>query len=116
MILGRVIAYHADIGSYDIADVDDSRRYSLPEAQLVILDLADKVIKLSKGEEVFAVYPDTTSFYPALVLLAPRKSTLLGMEPLVTVQFHGDADELGVTHPKFVPLRFVIRPPAFCMG
>lgn len=94
IILGRVICYRADVGMYDIADIDDSKRYNLPENQVAVLDLADSQRKLCKGEEVFAVYPDTTSFYPASVTQAPRRSTT-GAEPTVTVQFHGDADETG---------------------
>lgn len=94
IILGRVIFYHADLGMYDIADADDSKRYHLPESQVAVLDLADSQKKLVRGEEVFAVYPDTTSFYPASVSQAPRR-TVAGQEPTVIVQFHGDADDSG---------------------
>ena len=41
MILGRIIAYYPDIGFYDVADVDDSKRYHLPEASVTILDMVD---------------------------------------------------------------------------
>jgi hypothetical protein len=34
---------------YDIADVDDSERYYLPESQVAILDLAESSRKLTKG-------------------------------------------------------------------
>jgi SAGA-associated factor 29 len=102
IILGRVICYHADIGTYDIADVDNSKRYSLAEANVAVLDLVDSSKRLSKGEDVLAVYPDTTSFYLASVIQAPRRSTM-GIEPAVTVQFHGDADDLGEEPPGSQP-------------
>lgn len=94
MILGRVICYRADTGEYEILDVDDSKKYVLPERQVVILDLQESQRKLSKGETVFALYPDTTSFYPAVVSHAPRR-TAMGAEPSVVVQFSGDEDENG---------------------
>lgn len=107
-ILGRVIFYHQDTGVYEIADVDDSRRYNVPESQVLVLDMPDNSRKLCKGEEVVAVYPDTTSFYPATVSQAPRRGAM-GSEPTLTVQFHGDADEMGLTPHRTVPLKFVIR-------
>ena len=39
VILGRVIFYHSDIGVYDIADCDDSKRYPIPEKNVILLDL-----------------------------------------------------------------------------
>lgn len=94
MILGRVICYHADTGAYDILDVDDSKKYLLPERQVIVLDLIESQRRLSKGELVFALYPDTTSFYPAVVSAAPRR-TAMGAEPSVIVQFCGDEDATG---------------------
>jgi hypothetical protein len=94
MILGRVICYRPDTGEYDILDVDDSKKYVLPERQVVVLDLQESQRKLTKGELVFALYPDTTSFYPAVVSHAPRR-TAMGAEPSVIVQFSGDEDSSG---------------------
>jgi hypothetical protein len=42
---------------------------------------------------------------------APRRSAMAA-EPMVTVQFVGDADETGQTPHRTVPLRHVMRPPA----
>jgi len=109
LLLGRVILYHADIGMYDIADVDDSQRYQVPENQVTVLDLIDSSRKLSKGEAVYAVYPDTTAFYLATVSAATRRGAL-GAEPALTVQFAGDdADLTGQVPHKTVPLKYVIR-------
>ena len=33
----------------------------------------DVIKRLGKGEDVLAVYPDTTSFYPAIVATGPKK-------------------------------------------
>jgi hypothetical protein len=63
----RVISYHIDTGFYDIVDVDDTKRYELPESQVILLDLPESSKKLSKGDSVYAVYPDTTAFYLATV-------------------------------------------------
>ena len=111
MILGRVINYRADTGEYDILDVDDSKKYTLPERQVVVLDLQESQRKLCKGETVFALYPDTTSFYPAVVSNAPRR-TAMGAEPTVIVQFSGDEDASGkrfsiicnITHQSHCPV------------
>lgn len=109
LLLGRVILYYADIGCYDIADVDDSQRYHVPEPQVTVLDLVDSSRKLSKGDAVYAVYPDTTAFYLATVMAAPRRG-VLGSEPVLTVQFAGDdADVTGQVPHKTVPLKYVIR-------
>ena len=65
--------------------------------------------KVSKGEAVFAVYPDTTAFYLATVSAAPRRG-VTGAEPSLTVQFQGDdADLTGLVPHKSVPLKYVIR-------
>jgi hypothetical protein len=87
------------------------------------------VDKLSKGDVVFCVYPDTTSFYQATVVQAPRKNQQImmsgggggpganpnanagGTTSFVMVNFVDDSDEYGVTHDKAVPLQHVIYPP-----
>ena len=53
--------------------------------------------KLQRGDAVFAVYPDTTSFYQASVVQAPRK--VGAGEAFVMVNFVDDADEQGVYAP-----------------
>ena len=101
VILGRVIFYHSDIGMYDVADIDDSKRYHLPDKNVVLLDLQYSTVKLGKGEEVLAVYPDTTSFYPATVAQAAKRN-FNSSEPTVTLNFLGDADDAGKTS-SFIP-------------
>jgi hypothetical protein len=65
----RVLKYHNETGFYEILDADEEETYSLPESQVILLDPPDGPFKkLSKGEEIFAVYPDTTAFYHASVV------------------------------------------------
>lgn len=68
--------------------------------QVIVLDLpSNSQQRLTKGELVFALYPDTTSFYHAEVSQAPRRLSQ-GAEPSVIVQFTGDEDESGKS--KFI--------------
>ena len=77
--------------------------------------------RLSKGDTIYAVYPDTTSFYQATVVVSTHKKTpgpqaaappsLPKQPPYVMVQFVDDADEFGVTHDKAVPMPHVMIPP-----
>ena len=76
---------------------------------MFFLDVAEVYKKLCKSDEIYAIYPDTTSFYPAVVVQGPKKGVT--GEPTLTVQFQGDANEHGVTPIVTVPLHHVIRPP-----
>ena len=110
IILGRVVSFNMETRYYDITDIDDtSRRYHLYESQVYFLDVAELYKKLSKGDEIYAVYPDTTSFYPAVVVQGPKKSNTGDFT--LSVQFQGDADETGITPVVTVPMHYVIRPP-----
>jgi hypothetical protein len=109
MILGKVIVYYADIGAYDVADVENSKRYHLSEELVTVLDLRDITNRrLSKGEVVYAVYPETTAFYLASVAQAPRRASA-GAEPTAMVQFQGDSDDNGVTPVRTVLLKHIFR-------
>lgn len=68
-----------------------------------------KLKNLSRGDVVLAVYPDTTSFYQAMVSQVPRK--VGGGGSFVMVQFIDDSDEHGITHEKAVLMQHVMRPP-----
>jgi hypothetical protein len=81
--------------------------FDLPEQQVVVLN---GIERLSKGDVVFAVYPDTTSFYQATVVQAPRKQGISGQ--FLMVNFVDDADEYGITHDKAVPIQHIMLPPA----
>ena len=53
-------------GIYFVVDEDDSDRvYKVDEANTI--HLASNISKLNKQDEVLAVYPETTSFYRAVI-------------------------------------------------
>ena len=79
--------------------------FHLPAPQVKILYTIEK---LRSGDAVYAIYPETTSFYQATVVQAPRRQQ---GGAIVMVNFHDDADEFGVTHDKAVPLKHVMPPP-----
>jgi len=108
-ILGRVI-YHHDSGAYDVVDVDDCKVLRLPETQVVALDGAnlDSVRRLVKNDDVLVVYPDTSTFYPAVLTQAPRRGAAsVDGELTAMVQFVGDEPDII----REVPLKHVIKPP-----
>jgi hypothetical protein len=107
-ILAKVLHHDPTTGVYKLADedVESNKIFHLPESQVVLCG----VEKLSRGDSIYAVYPDTTSFYQANVALAPRKQgTTAGA--FVMVNFVDDSDEFGVTHDKAVSIQHVINPP-----
>lgn len=114
-ILAKVTHHDPKTGMYKLADedVESDKIFDLPESQVIVLSTVEK---LRSGDIVYAVYPDTTSFYQATVVQAPRKQgggTSGGGGPgaFVMLNFHDDADEFGVTHDKAVPLKHVMFPP-----
>lgn len=117
-ILARVQSYDILTGLYTVSDEDDaSKQYTVEEGLTVVLEGE----RIAKGEQVFAVYPDTTSFYPAVVTSVPRKSagSVAATGPaaaalVCTVQFVDDVDESlgpGITPDRQVPLRHLFRRP-----
>lgn len=108
LILGQVISYRSELNMYEILDVDDRQKYTLPESQVLPLGQADVFKKLAKGENIYALYPDTTIFYPAVIIQAPKRNAL-SSESIVTVQFLGDEDEGGLTPNRTVPLKYIVR-------
>mmetsp|Transcript_8577 Transcript_8577/g.12453 ORF Transcript_8577/g.12453 Transcript_8577/m.12453 type:complete len:287 (+) Transcript_8577:79-939(+) len=107
-ILAKVISHDTETGMYNLSDedVESNKIFHLPESQVVVLG---GVERLSRGDIIFAVYPDTTSFYQATVVQAPRK--VQGGSSFVMVNFQDDGDEHGVTHDKAVLMKHVMRAP-----
>lgn len=95
LILAQVLSFRSEINSYEIQDIDDKKVYIIPDSQIFSLGQIDWYKKLSKGDQVFALYPDTTIFYPALIIQAPKRS-LVSAESVVVVQFIGDEDATGI--------------------
>jgi len=80
--------------------------FNLPESQVVVLGGVDR---LSRGDIIYAVYPDTTSFYQATVVQIPKK--VGGGDSFIMVHFKDDSDEHGITHDKAVSMQHVMRVP-----
>lgn len=68
--------------------------------------LDDSPARLRKNNRVLAVFPETTSFYRAVVVKAPRQAPAHWE---VAVRFDDDEDETGRVPPRKVPVRFVVR-------
>mmetsp|Transcript_17286 Transcript_17286/g.19949 ORF Transcript_17286/g.19949 Transcript_17286/m.19949 type:complete len:293 (-) Transcript_17286:55-933(-) len=110
-ILAKVISHDLESGMYRLSDEDVESKHKvfhLPESQVVVL--SGNTEKLSRGDIVYAVYPDTTSFYQAAVVQPPKRVTGSGGS-FVMVNFVDDADEQGITHDKAVMLKHVMRVP-----
>lgn len=107
-ILAKVITHDPETGMYKLSDEDteSNKIFNLPENQVVLLG---GLKNLSRGDVVFAVYPDTTSFYQATIVQTARKVS--GGASFVMVHFVDDSDEHGITHDKAVLLQHVMRPP-----
>jgi hypothetical protein len=135
-ILAKVITHDAQTGIYKLSDEDNESNkseflvipfisnvhsscavllnmlafllkvFNLPESQVVILG---GLKNLTRGDIVYAVYPDTTSFYQATIVQGPRKVS--GGGSFVMVNFVDDSDEHGITHDKAVLLKHVMLPP-----
>lgn len=82
--------------------------FTLPESQVVILGIGG-LESTRKGDVIYAVYPDTTSFYQATVAQCPKK--VAGGDSFVLVNFKDDGDENGITHDKAVLMKHIMRVP-----
>lgn len=93
-----------------VADADnDASRLELPRSKVVFLNDKEDINvakqRLPKGRTVFALYPETTSFYPALIAQAPFIQS--GRASVYCV-FADDEDEVTNVAPKrMVPVQFV---------
>jgi len=107
-ILAKVITHDPRSGMFSLSDedIESNKTFTLPEAQVVILGGVDR---LSRGDVIYAVYPDTTSFYQATVVQVPKK--IPGKDPFVLVHFKDDGDENGITHEKAVLMKHIMRVP-----
>lgn len=107
-ILAKVVSHDPGSGMYCLSDedVESNKIFHLPESQVVVLG---GIEKLSRGDVIYAVYPDTTSFYQATVVAPPKRVS--GGGSFVMANFVDDADENGITHDKAVLLKHVMRVP-----
>lgn len=103
-ILAKILSFDKSTKTYTLSDEDiaEDKVYTIPSSRVIPLSKGSSSA-YSRGDNVYAVYPDTTSFYLATV------STCKGN--FVMVHFRDDGDEFGVTHEKAVPVWLVMKVP-----
>ena len=90
-------------------DITSNEIYTIPERQVRPLltttttTTTTTMKSMKKGDDVYAVYPDTTSFYPATVSCTQNG--------YVMVHFKDDWDVNGIIHEKAIPLQHVMKAP-----
>ncbi len=104
-ILAKVLSQDKPTRIYTLKDEDlqSNQIYRIPESRVVPLRGTERN-RWARGDAVYAVYPDTTSFYRAVVSTPPFNG-------FVMVQFANDEDADGVTHEKAVLMAHVMRVP-----
>lgn len=109
-ILGNVLDYNPMTQSYMVQDEDDVNRV-LTMGFHDVRRLDDSTSNLRRGDQVLAVFPETTSFYNAVVVKTPKlQQTTSSSSCLeVVVKFDDDEDENGRNPARRVPARFVLR-------
>ena len=124
-----MISYNEHNQIYEIQDEDDNTRMLTVSATTHVKRLYDSASYLCKGDNVVAVFPDTTSFYRGTVVRNPRppvdntktntnssnttnsNSNNTGNNNTnwdVVVRFDDDEDESGRSPPRRIPSRFIL--------
>jgi len=104
-ILANVLEYDASSQTYELQDEDDVNR-TMTLAYMDVKRLEDTAAHLRRGDEVLAVFPETTSFYRALVVKNPRPPQHGNSGWDIVVRFEDDEDETGKAPARRVPARF----------
>lgn len=107
-ILGNVLDYDANLQTYEVQDEDDVNRI-LYLNNSHVKRLEDSAAHLRRGDVVLAVFPETTSFYRAVVAKNPRPPQHGNGGWDVVCRFEDDEDMSGRAPPRRVPGRFVLR-------
>eukprot|EP01031_Cornospumella_fuschlensis_P031006 gene31006-37473_t len=107
-IIGNVLQFDPRTSHYLVQDEDDPNRVvTLPPDY--VRRLEDTAEHLRRGDEVMAVFPETTSFYRAVIAKNPKPPLNSNTQWEVVVRFEDDEDENGNVPPRRVPARFVLR-------
>jgi hypothetical protein len=107
-ILGNVLDYDSNLQTYEIQDEDDVNRI-LYLNNSNVKRLEDSAAHLRRGDSVLAVFPETTSFYRAMVAKNPKPPQHGNGGWDVVCRFEDDEDVSGKAPPRKVPGRFVLR-------
>ena len=107
-ILGNVLDYDSNLQTYEVQDEDDVNRV-LYLNYTDVKRLEDSAAHLRRGDAVLAVFPETTSFYRAVVAKNPKQVQHGNGGWDVVCRFEDDEDHTGRAPPRKVPGRFVLR-------
>ena len=108
-ILASVQSYSRETETYDVQDEDDvTKLIRLPFTGVMRLGSGTEIF--TKGSRVLAIFPETTSFYNAVVSKAPlwRQDRNGSVCSELILKFEDDEDETGKTPHRRVPSRYVI--------
>lgn len=114
-ILASVQKFYAESETYDVQDEDDtSKLIRLPWTHVMRLSSGTEGC-FTKNTKVMAIFPETTSFYRAVVSKdavwkLPKNSHTPIVKELI-LKFEDDEDAEGRTPHRRVPARFVIPLP-----
>lgn len=114
-ILANVQRFYTDTETYDVQDEDDtSKLIRLPWNHVMRLSMGNEGC-FDRGARVMAIFPETTSFYRAVVSKTPvwkiQSGTNTPMIKELILKFEDDEDEHGRTPHRRVPSRYVIPLP-----
>lgn len=114
-ILASVQTFYPDTETYDVQDEDDtSKLIRLPWNHVMRLSTGGEGFE--KGADVMAIFPETTSFYRAIVSKRPVWQLESGSKiPIVKeliLKFEDDEGSNGRTPHRRVPSRYVIPVPS----
>mmetsp|Transcript_24690 Transcript_24690/g.79856 ORF Transcript_24690/g.79856 Transcript_24690/m.79856 type:complete len:278 (-) Transcript_24690:499-1332(-) len=110
-ILASVLSYNRRAGTYQVQDEDDATKVIELAASRIrrLNDDGDNTAHdLQKGDRVLAIFPETTSFYRAIISKSPKRNAN-GHIYEVVLKFEDDEDDAGRTPHRRVNIRYVLR-------
>lgn len=113
-ILARVVGIQSDDVEVEDVDDDNLRRFKVKRHDILLLPKTPAEIATARANYkppniVFAMYPETTSFYKAQVVRPAHISST--SEDVCLVRFADDEDEDGNVPQRPIPLRFIAELP-----
>eukprot|EP01084_Bolivina_argentea_P029038 53916_1 len=111
-ILARVIRYNLETQEYECRDEDYDGDTSKPMRvdRHKVIRLGGTLRNIEVGDEVLAVFPDTTSFYQAIVQKIARSGPRPSDHDVAyIVKFLDDEDESGSTPSRSIMSQYIIQ-------
>ncbi|CAG8643474.1 37064_t:CDS:2, partial [Racocetra persica] len=112
-ILATVVGYRTDLKSYEVEDADKDEasnrpgeRFLVPAKNVIAIPNPGekRTLEFPKDSTVIALYPSTTCFYKAVVVIPPSKLTPKSSRYLLTFEDDDNAE-------RYVDSRYVIDIP-----